>query len=129
MGIGAMCLSFALHFVILYVEIMATVFQVTPLSVAQWITVMKFSLPVILLDELLKLVATQLLQHHPYHQKTNNINYWPPPPSAAPTTATTSAFNLVRMRLSRSHCSLPDAYSSSAIQTHRPLLIPPNCIS
>jgi len=55
--IGAMCLSFALHFVILYVEIMATVFQVTPLSVAQWITVMKFSLPVILLDELLKFVA------------------------------------------------------------------------
>merc|ERR1711876_128548 len=55
--LGAMCLSFALHFVILYVEIMATVFQVTPLSVAQWITVMKFSLPVILLDELLKFVA------------------------------------------------------------------------
>merc|ERR1711876_91889 len=55
--LGAMALSFALHFVILYVEIMATVFQVTPLSVAQWITVMKFSLPVILLDELLKFVA------------------------------------------------------------------------
>jgi Ca2+ transporting ATPase len=36
---------------------MATVFQVTPLSVAQWMTVMKFSLPVILLDELLKWVA------------------------------------------------------------------------
>jgi Ca2+ transporting ATPase len=36
---------------------MATVFQVTPLSVAQWMTVMKFSLPVILLDEGLKWVA------------------------------------------------------------------------
>jgi len=34
-----------------------TVFQVTPLSVAQWMTVMKFSLPVILLDEGLKWVA------------------------------------------------------------------------
>merc|ERR1712110_1249808 len=55
--IGAMCLSFALHFVILYVDIMATVFQVTPLSFAQWMTVMKFSLPVILLDEILKWVA------------------------------------------------------------------------
>ena len=33
------------------------VFQVTPLSIAQWITVMKFSLPVILLDEGLKWVA------------------------------------------------------------------------
>ena len=32
-------------------------FQITPLTFAQWITVMKFSLPVILLDELLKFVA------------------------------------------------------------------------
>merc|ERR1719326_1607516 len=55
--LGAMALSFALHFIILYVDVMATVFQVTPLTIAQWITVMKFSLPVILLDELLKYVA------------------------------------------------------------------------
>lgn len=34
-----------------------TVFQITPLSFDQWMTVMKFSLPVILLDELLKFVA------------------------------------------------------------------------
>ena len=33
------------------------VFQITPLSWAQWMVVMKFSLPVILLDELLKFVA------------------------------------------------------------------------
>ena len=32
-------------------------FQITPLSFDQWVTVMKFSLPVILLDELLKFVA------------------------------------------------------------------------
>merc|ERR1719499_283424 len=55
--IGAMALSFGLHFFILYVDVMATVFQVTPLSFAQWFVVMKFSLPVILLDELLKWVA------------------------------------------------------------------------
>merc|ERR1712209_13106 len=55
--LGAMALSFGLHFFILYVDVMATVFQVTPLSVAQWVTVMKFSLPVILLDEGLKWVA------------------------------------------------------------------------
>merc|ERR1711990_1017264 len=55
--LGAMALSFGLHFVILYVDVMATVFQVTPLSVAQWMTVLKFSIPVILLDELLKWVA------------------------------------------------------------------------
>jgi len=55
--IGAMALSFGLHFMILYVDFLATVFQITPLTFAQWITVMKFSLPVILLDELLKFVA------------------------------------------------------------------------
>jgi len=55
--LGAMALSFGLHFVILYVDVMATVFQVTPLSIAQWMTVLKFSIPVILLDELLKWVA------------------------------------------------------------------------
>merc|ERR1711899_158730 len=55
--LGAMALSFGLHFIILYVDVMATVFQVTPLTIAQWMTVMKFSLPVILLDELLKWVA------------------------------------------------------------------------
>merc|ERR1711863_93864 len=55
--LAAMGLSFALHFMILHVDFLATVFQITPLSFAQWITVMKFSLPVILLDELLKYVA------------------------------------------------------------------------
>merc|ERR1719432_438528 len=55
--LGAMALSFGLHFVILHVEFLATVFQITPLSFTQWLVVMKFSLPVILLDELLKWVA------------------------------------------------------------------------
>merc|ERR1712168_1471709 len=55
--LGAMALSFALHFMILHVEFLATVFQIAPLSFAQWFVVMKFSLPVILLDELLKWVA------------------------------------------------------------------------
>jgi len=34
-----------------------TVFQVTPLTFDEWITVMKFSIPVVLLDETLKFVA------------------------------------------------------------------------
>merc|ERR1719331_965405 len=46
----AMALSFSLHF-------LNVVFNITPLSIDQWMTVMKFSLPVILLDELLKFVA------------------------------------------------------------------------
>jgi len=53
----AMALSFSLHFVILYVDFLNVVFNITPLSVEQWMTVMKFSLPVILLDEALKFVS------------------------------------------------------------------------
>lgn len=36
------------------------VFQVCPLDVDEWITVMKFSLPVVLLDETLKFVARKI---------------------------------------------------------------------
>ena len=43
--------------VLIFLSSFQVVFQITPLSFAQWITVMKFSLPVILLDELLKYVA------------------------------------------------------------------------
>lgn len=55
--LGAMTLSFSLHFVILYVDVLAMVFQVMPLSVAQWVAVIKISMPVIFIDEILKLVA------------------------------------------------------------------------
>lgn len=79
-----MALSFSLHFVILYVEVLSVsveiflrrfrfpdwsfcfprasqgVFQVTPLNGDEWITVMKFSIPVILLDETLKFVARKI---------------------------------------------------------------------
>jgi len=55
--LAAMALSMTLHFMILYVEILGTVFQVMPLTGAQWIAVLKISLPVLLLDEALKFVA------------------------------------------------------------------------
>lgn len=58
--IGSMALSFTLHFVILHVEVLASVFQVTPLSPEEWVTVMKFSIPVVLLDETLKFVARKI---------------------------------------------------------------------
>lgn len=35
-------------------------FQVTPLSGDEWMTVMKFSIPVVLLDETLKFVARKI---------------------------------------------------------------------
>uniref|UniRef100_A0AAR2KJC5 Calcium-transporting ATPase n=1 Tax=Pygocentrus nattereri TaxID=42514 RepID=A0AAR2KJC5_PYGNA len=55
--LGAICLSMSLHFLILYVEPLPMIFQITPLNVTQWLTVLKISLPVILLDEVLKFVA------------------------------------------------------------------------
>jgi len=59
--LGAMSLSFSLHFVILYVDVLAMVFQVMPLSWPQWIAVLKLSMPVIFIDEILKLVARKYI--------------------------------------------------------------------
>ncbi|KAK8730336.1 hypothetical protein OTU49_008229 [Cherax quadricarinatus] len=52
--LAAMALSMILHFFILYFDILAVVFQVQPLSVAQWIAVLKISFPVIIVDETFK---------------------------------------------------------------------------
>ncbi|TRY65012.1 hypothetical protein DNTS_024664 [Danionella cerebrum] len=60
--LGAICLSMSLHFLILYVEPLPVIFQITPLNVEQWMVVLKISLPVILLDELLKFVARNYLE-------------------------------------------------------------------
>ncbi|XP_037115708.1 sarcoplasmic/endoplasmic reticulum calcium ATPase 2 isoform X1 [Syngnathus acus] len=58
--LGAICLSMSLHFLILYVEPLPVIFQITPLDASQWLMVLKISVPVILLDELLKFTA----RHH-----------------------------------------------------------------
>lgn len=54
------CTEFFLYFVV------QTVFQVTPLNVEEWITVMKFSIPVVLLDETLKFVARKFTDGESY---------------------------------------------------------------
>merc|ERR1712071_295770 len=55
--LSAMALSMSLHFVILHVDILSTVFQICPLTIDEWIAVLKMSFPVILLDEVLKFFA------------------------------------------------------------------------
>jgi Ca2+-transporting ATPase len=53
----AMAVSFALHFVILYVPALATIFSIAPHNSVEWILVLAFSFPVIIIDELLKMVG------------------------------------------------------------------------
>jgi len=60
--VAAMALSFTLHFVILYVEILSQVFQVCPLNIEEWMAVVKISVPVILIDETLKFVARKYIE-------------------------------------------------------------------
>jgi len=58
---GAVALSMALHFAILYVPVLQTLFQVMPLNVAEWKAVVFISFPVILIDEVLKLVTNTVI--------------------------------------------------------------------
>eukprot|EP01086_Lenisia_limosa_P015119 TRINITY_DN4740_c0_g1_i1.p1 TRINITY_DN4740_c0_g1~~TRINITY_DN4740_c0_g1_i1.p1 ORF type:complete len:309 (+),score=101.76 TRINITY_DN4740_c0_g1_i1:35-928(+) len=55
--IGAVALSFFLHFLILYVPFLANIFGVSALSWAEWNAVLLLSFPVIIIDEILKLYS------------------------------------------------------------------------
>ncbi len=55
--LAAMALSFGLHFVILYVPALASIFSIVPLSLNEWVLVLLFAAPVVLIDEALKLVG------------------------------------------------------------------------
>jgi len=56
----AMAASFAMHFVILYVPFMASIFSICPLTVQDWLICLYFSFPVIIIDEVLKMVGRQM---------------------------------------------------------------------
>ena len=62
----AMALSFGLHFVILYVPVLAGIFSIVPLSLNEWLLVIMFAFPVILIDEALKFVGRTFV--HPPNQ-------------------------------------------------------------
>eukprot|EP01029_Cantina_marsupialis_P021355 TRINITY_DN50_c0_g5_i2.p1 TRINITY_DN50_c0_g5~~TRINITY_DN50_c0_g5_i2.p1 ORF type:complete len:1015 (-),score=363.90 TRINITY_DN50_c0_g5_i2:317-3361(-) len=53
----AMCLSFGLHFLILYVPVLANIFSIVPLDFQDWMLVLLWSVPVVVLDEILKCVG------------------------------------------------------------------------
>lgn len=60
--IAAMTLSMSLHFMIIYVDPLPLIFKLTHLSVEQWLMVLKLSLPVIGIDEVLKFVARNYVE-------------------------------------------------------------------
>eukprot|EP00475_Leptophrys_vorax_P033078 TRINITY_DN5174_c0_g6_i1.p1 TRINITY_DN5174_c0_g6~~TRINITY_DN5174_c0_g6_i1.p1 ORF type:complete len:994 (+),score=317.58 TRINITY_DN5174_c0_g6_i1:135-3116(+) len=53
----AVSVSFMLHFMILYVPFFHPVFHVAPIGFAEWIIVLQWSAPIILIDEVLKAVS------------------------------------------------------------------------
>jgi len=50
----AMGFSIGLHMVILYIPVCAQIFSIVPLTFNDWMVVLAFSFPVILIDEVLK---------------------------------------------------------------------------
>jgi len=62
----AMGASFGSHFLILYIPVLSKVFNIVPLSFNEWMLVLVYSLPVILIDEVLKLIGRA------YMNKTEN---------------------------------------------------------
>jgi Ca2+ transporting ATPase len=55
--VGAITLSMLLHVGILYIPFFTALFQITPLNWAEWQAVLWFSVPVVVIDEVLKFIS------------------------------------------------------------------------
>jgi Ca2+ transporting ATPase len=64
MLIYAITLSMALHFAILYIPFLQSLFAILPLDWTEWQAVLAISAPVILIDEILKFFERQLYTNH-----------------------------------------------------------------
>lgn len=56
----AEAVSFGLHFLILYVPFLADIFGIVPLSFQEWLLVIAFAFPVILIDEVPLILHSQV---------------------------------------------------------------------
>jgi Ca2+-transporting ATPase len=65
----AMSLSFALHFLILYIPFLASIFGIVPLSLNEWLLVLVVSLPVIAIDEGLKYIGRKMTERERQSRK------------------------------------------------------------
>jgi Ca2+ transporting ATPase len=68
--IAAFALSLGLHFMIMYVPPFPTIFKICALNGEEWATVLKFSLPVVIIDEALKWAAREYVDKEPESKKT-----------------------------------------------------------
>lgn len=59
--VGAIALSMALHFAILYIPFFTNLFAITPLNWVEWKAVLYFSAPVVLIDEVLKYITATFI--------------------------------------------------------------------
>jgi Ca2+-transporting ATPase len=71
----AMIVSFGMHFVILYVDFLADMFNVTPLDWSEWKVVLAFSLPVIFIDEILKAVGRSMSAKELKKRMSSELSY------------------------------------------------------
>jgi Ca2+ transporting ATPase len=59
--VASIALSMALHFMILYVPFFSALFQITPLNWEEWMAVLWISIPVVVIDEVLKWVSIRFV--------------------------------------------------------------------
>ncbi len=65
----AVSTSFALHFLVLYIPFLANIFGIVPLSLNEWLLVLVVSLPVILIDEILKYIGRRMSEKERHSRK------------------------------------------------------------
>jgi len=68
----AITISMLLHFVIVYVPFLASIFNVAPISWNEWVLVLVWSFPVIIIDETFKLLARNRAHHSAGAAKKTN---------------------------------------------------------
>ena len=80
--LAAEAVSFGLHFLILYVPALANIFGIVPLSFQEWLLVILFASPVILIDEVRSPTSmccrSSLVHHDPVHTpaQSSGISIW-----------------------------------------------------
>ncbi|KII89028.1 hypothetical protein PLICRDRAFT_40683 [Plicaturopsis crispa FD-325 SS-3] len=59
--VAAITLSMGLHFAILYIPVLTSLFAITPLNWIEWRAVLYMSAPVVVLDEILKFISAKFI--------------------------------------------------------------------